>query len=167
VFDAIFVALGCAPAIKWFDWLRHRLVPIGLVLMPLVLIAAEVRYPGDLKKGNHAIFANIFLGDGYWGFGLLALWILIAVFSARKLRNLTSEHRTLLAISALLILGSLVAKLLDGGQFGHPTLGRMGWSDSLNRMWIQSFGIFVVTAVVATVQSLWPTKTTNADLVEK
>jgi hypothetical protein len=61
-------------------------------------------------------------------------------------------------ITASLVLGSLIAKMLDGGQFGHPTLGRLGWSDSLNRMWIQSFGIFLVAAVVAMVQSIWQPK---------
>jgi hypothetical protein len=156
VFNAILVGLGCLPALKWFDWLRHKLVPIGLVAMPAVLVFAQVRYASDLAKGNRSIFANLILGEGYWGWGLVLVWAIIAIFSAQRWSNLRSEHRTLVAITASLILGSLIAKLLDGGQFGHPTLGRVGWSDSLNRMWLQSFGIFVVTAVVAVVQTIWP-----------
>lgn len=155
VFDALLVGLGCLPALRWLDWLRHRLVPIALISMPLVLVLAELRYSRDLAKGNRSLFANLVLGQGFWGFGLVAILVLIAIFSARKWSSLTSEHRTLVIITASLVFGSLIAKMLDGGQFGHPTLGRLGWSDSLNRMWIQSFGIFLVAAVVALVQSIW------------
>ena len=158
IFDALLVGLGCLPALRWFDWLRHRLVPLALISMPLVLIAAELYYAEGLAKGNRSLFANLFLGQGFWGFGLIAILVLIAFFSARRWSKLTSEHQTLVLITASLVLGSLIAKMLDGGQFGHPTLGRLGWSDSLNRMWIQSFGIFLVAAVVAMVQSIWQPK---------
>jgi hypothetical protein len=53
-----------------------------------------------------------------------------------------------------LVLGSIVAKLLDGGLFGDPTLGRLGWTDSLNRMWLHSFGIFIITLVIGFAQSI-------------
>ena len=159
VFDALLVGFGCLPALRWLDWLRHRLVTIGLIAMPLVLVFAEVRYARDLAKGNRSLFANLVLGQGFWGFGLVAVLALIAVFSAQRWSRLSSEHRSLVTITAMLVLGSLIAKMLDGGQFGHPTLGRLGWSDSLNRMWIQSFGIFLVAAVVAMVQTIWPAKT--------
>lgn len=161
VFDAILVGLGCLPALRWLDWLRHRLVGIALVAMPLVIVLAEIRFSKDLAKGNRSLFANLFLGQGFWGFGLAAVLILIAIFSFKRWSKFTSEHKTLLVITVSLVLGSLIAKMLDGGQFGHPTLGRLGWSDSLNRMWIQSFGIFLVTALVAIVQSIWRPKTAS------
>jgi hypothetical protein len=161
VFDTILVGLGCLPALRWLDWLRHRLVGVALVAMPLVIVLAELRYAKDLAKGNRSLFANLFLGQGFWGFGLAAVLILVAIFSFKRWSKFTSEHKTLLIITVSLVLGSLIAKMLDGGQFGHPTLGRLGWSDSLNRMWIQSFGIFLVTALVAIVQSIWQPRTTN------
>ena len=44
--------------------------------------------------------------------------------------------------------------MVDGGQFGSPTLGRVGWDDSLNRMWFHFIGLFIVTAVVGVAQVL-------------
>jgi len=81
----------------------------------------------------------------------------VILLGLRKLKQMSPEHRTLLWISGALVLGSLIVKMLDGGQFGHPTLGRTGWSDSLNRMWLQSFAIFLVAALVGLVQNdkLW------------
>jgi hypothetical protein len=161
LFDAILVGLGCLPALRSFDWLRYRLVPIGLGSMLLVLIGTQLLFAQDLAKGNRSLYSNLVLGQGFWGYGLIALLLLTAVLTLSRWRTLSRENRTLLVITASLIMGSLIAKMLDGGQFGHPTLGRLGWSDSLNRMWIQSFGIFLVTAVVSLVQSVWQPKATE------
>jgi len=150
VFSAIFIALGWLPALRIFDWLRFRLVPVALVSMVVVFIAAEILFAESLAKGNQALWQNLFVGDGLWG------WLVIALLAAVALagyKDLSVEYKTLLTISASLILGSLIAKMLDGGQFGNPTLGRTGWSDSLNRMWIHYFGIFLVTALVGLVQN--------------
>jgi hypothetical protein len=57
-------------------------------------------------------------------------------------------YGTLLRIAGALAVASFLAKMVDGGQFGAPTLGRVGWDDSLNRMWIHFLGIFFVLAVV-------------------
>jgi hypothetical protein len=47
--------------------------------------------------------------------------------------------------------------MLDSGQFGSPTLGRPGWSDSLNRMWIHIMALIFVSTAVALIQNdkLW------------
>jgi len=150
VFMAIMVGAGLLPALKLFDWIRFRIVPIALIAMTLVFVGAEVVFHSALRKGNLALVANLVFGSGRWGifFGAIALGLVLG-----NLKKLSPEHKTLLAITGSLVLGSLIAKMLDGGQFGHPTLGRTGWSDSLNRMWLQSFAIFLVTVLVGLVQN--------------
>lgn len=150
VFSAIFIGLGWLPALRIFDWLRYRLVAVALIAMVVVFAAAEVLFAESLAKGNAALWQNLIGGDGLWGWLVIAL-VLAVVLAGFK--DLSIEYKTLLTISASLILGSLIAKMLDGGQFGNPTLGRIGWSDSLNRMWIHYFGIFLVTALVGLVQN--------------
>jgi hypothetical protein len=160
VFMAIVVAAGCLPALKIFDWLRFRLVPLALISMTVLFIAAEVVFHNALRKGNQALADNLFYGSGRWGifFGAIILGIVLGNW-----KKMSPEHKTLLAITASLILGSLITKMLDGGQFGHPTLGRTGWSDSLNRMWLQSFAIFLVTVLVGLVQNnkIWGAEETS------
>ena len=154
VFMVIMVGLGMLPAIKWFDWLRLRLTWVSLIGMAVIFVGAEVVFHSALRKGNQALYDNLIGGSGRWGWFFPAL---IVILLLGRLRKLSPEHKTLLYITASLVLGSLIAKMVDGGQFGHPTLGRTGWSDSLNRMWLQSFAIFLVTALVGLVQNdkLW------------
>ena len=157
VFMVILIGAGLLPIIKWFDWLRFRIFFIGLIGLVAVYSAAEIRWHNDFRRGHIALVYNLFfnlntksLGSGGWGlmFAGLLLLMLIAIFS-----RWSPEFRYLLMISAMLIVGSFIAKMLDGGQFGHPDLGRIGWSDSLNRMWLQTFGIFVITVAVGLIQN--------------
>jgi hypothetical protein len=156
VFMAIFVGAGLLPAWKLFDAIRVRILPITLIAMLVVFVAAEVVFRDALRKGNQALYDNLIGGSGRWGWFFVAVVVLL-ILGLRKLKDLSPEHRLLLWSTSALILGSLIVKMLDGGQFGHPTLGRTGWSDSLNRMWLQSFAIFLVTALVGLVQNdkLW------------
>jgi hypothetical protein len=149
-FMAIMLGLGALPAVKWLDWLRFRIVPVALIAMVLVFVGAEIGFRHALAKGNRALIANLLFGSGRWG---IFVALILFGFLLGRLRRLTPEHKTLVVITASLILGSLITKMLDGGQFGHPTLGRTGWSDSLNRMWLQSFAIFLVTVLVGLVQN--------------
>jgi hypothetical protein len=157
VFMVILIGAGFLPVIKWFDWLRFRIFLIGLIGLVAVYGAAEIKWHSDFRRGHIALVYNLFfnlntktLGSGGWGlmFAGLILLMLIAIFS-----RWSPEFRYLLMISAMLIVGSFIAKMLDGGQFGHPDLGRVGWSDSLNRMWLQTFGIFVITVAVGLIQN--------------
>lgn len=150
IFMALLVGGGSLAAVKWLDWLRLRLVPVALISMTLVFVAAQVVFHTALAKGNRSIVTNLIFGSGRWG---IFVAVIILGIALGRLRKLTPEHKTLLAITLSLILGALITKMLDGGQFGHPTLGRVGWSDSLNRMWLQSFAIFLVTVLVGLVQN--------------
>jgi hypothetical protein len=152
VFSAIFVGAGLLPALKIFDWIRVRIMPISLYGMLAIFLAAEVVFHTALRKGNQAIYDNLLGGSGRWGWAFVGLVVLL-IIGLRKLKDLSAEHRILLWTTSAIIVGSLLTKMLDGGQFGHPTLGRTGWSDSLNRMWLQSFAIFLVTALVGLVQN--------------
>ena len=145
VFSAIFIALGILPTLKIFDFLRHRLVPLAFAAMILVIAASQIVFSDQLAKGNSSQFENLILGEGLWGY--LAIGLVIAVI-AIGLKGTSQNYRQLLTISLLLVLGTFIAKMIDGGQFGNPTLGRIGWSDSLNRMWIHSFAILVITVWV-------------------
>lgn len=149
-FMAILIGLGMLPAVKWLDWLRFHIVTVALIAMAVVVVGAELVFRDALAKGNRALVANLIFGSGRWG-----IFVALIVFGLLlgRLRKLTPEHKTLVVITLSLILGSLITKMLDGGQFGHPTLGRTGWSDSLNRMWLQSFAIFLVTVLVGLVQN--------------
>jgi len=160
VFMAILIGGGLLPALRWFDWIRTRIVGIAIGGMALVFVAAEIVFHNELRKGTQALYDNLLGGSGRWGWAFVGLAL---VFALGRLRALTPEHKTLVLITVSLVLGSLVVKMLDGGQFGHPTLGRTGWSDSLNRMWLQSFAIFLVTGLVGLVQNdqIWGAEKTS------
>jgi hypothetical protein len=142
--------MGLLPALKWFDFIRTRAVWIAIIGLGVIFVAAEILFTKQLHKGTQALYDNLLGGSGRWGWAFVGL---VLMFALGKFSRLTSEHKTLVLITISLVLGSLFAKLLDGGQFGHPTLGRTGWSDSLNRMWLQSFAIFLITGVVGLVQN--------------
>lgn len=135
--------------LKIFDWLRFRLVALAYLgmggLFGFVLVTNFAELIDDLGLQ----FQNAFLGAGFWGTFFVALVPTLVVIGRK---NLSVEYLQLVNISVMLVLGSLTAKLLDGGLFGDPTLGRLGWTDSLNRMWLHGFGIFVVSAVVGLAQ---------------
>ncbi|MEY4367992.1 MAG: hypothetical protein RLZ28_1407 [Actinomycetota bacterium] len=161
LFMAIVVAAGLAATVPWFDWLRFRAVPIGLIGLTAIFVGAEIKWHAEFERGHRALLYNLVynfdtgtLGSGGWGLLFVGLAVILGfVLLGKK----TVEFRLLLAISAMLVLGSLISKMLDGGQFGDPDLGRIGWSDSLNRMWIQSFGIFVITVAIGLIQkeTMW------------
>ena len=136
---------------KIFDWFRFRLVALAFISMGLITTFMVVSNFSSLQDDFLAQFQNMFLGQGFWGgffiFCLVALFVI-------GLRQMSPSYRLLLTISALLFLGSVMAKLLDGGFFGDPTLGRLGWTDSLNRMWLQSFGIFALTVIIGYAESV-------------
>lgn len=151
VFSAIFIGLGLIPTLKIFDAIRFRLVPLAFAAMVLVIGLAQVFFTENLAKGNASQIANLIFGEGLWGYLAIGLGLVLVIIGIAKTSN---EYRLLLSISLLLILGTLIAKMLDGGQFGNPTLGREGWSDSLNRMWIHSFAIVVITVITGLVERM-------------
>jgi hypothetical protein len=142
VFSAIFIGLGILPTLSVFDFIRHRLVPLAFAAMVLVITASQILFADALAKGNASQFENLILGAGLWGY--LAIGLVIATLVI-GIKGTSDNYKRLLTISLLLVLGTFIAKMIDGGQFGNPTLGRIGWSDSLNRMWIHSFAILVIT----------------------
>ena len=141
--------------LKLLDWLRFRLVPLAIVGMAGLLgFVITVRFE-DLSSDILIQAGNIFLGTGFWGGFFLALVFSLLLIG---LNGQPESYRVLVTISAMLVLASFSAKLLDGGLFGEPTLGREGWTDSLNRMWLHSFGIFIITLIVGYAQRITQTK---------
>lgn len=136
---------------KLFDWFRFRLVPLALMSMAGLLIFVLVRNFSSLQDDIWAQFQNLFLGQGFWGSFFIAIVAGLAIIGWK---DLDQNYKTIATISLLLVLGSLVAKLLDGGLFGDPTLGRLGWTDSLNRMWLHSFGIFIIMLIIGMSQRI-------------
>lgn len=131
--------------LKIFDFIRFRLVALAAIGMAALLaVALFVNFEGLLDDIG-AQFENMFLGAGFWGSFFIGL---IPTLIAIGRKGMSTQYQTLLTISLLLFAGSFVAKLMDGGLVGEPTLGRVGWTDSLNRMWLHVFAIFLVTAIV-------------------
>ena len=131
--------------LKIFDFLRFRLVPLAFAGMAGLLVLVLATNLGSLTDDIWAQTQNLFLGAGFWGTFFVAL---VPTLIAIGRKAMSGGYQDLLTISLLMALGSVVAKLMDGGLFGDPTLGRTGWTDSLNRMWLHVFGIFLVTAIV-------------------
>ena len=131
--------------LKIFDFLRFRLVPLAAIGMGLLFGFVLFTNLDSLQDDLMAQFENMFLGAGFWGSFFIGL---IPTLIAIGRKGLSVQYQTLLTISILMFVGSFVAKLMDGGLVGDPTLGRVGWTDSLNRMWLHVFAIFLVTAIV-------------------
>lgn len=149
IFAALLMGAGALVALRPFDWLRGNSVILALVAMVAVLVLAIGLLFNRLKGGLVAIWQNQFLTEGLWGYTLIGVLVIFVILGWR---GTSGEYQTMLVSSLLILLGTLITKMLDGGQFGDPTLGRLGWSDSLNRMWLHGFAIFVVTAVVGIMQ---------------
>jgi hypothetical protein len=141
--------------LKIFDWFRFRLVSLAIMGMAALLSFVIARSFEELGSDLLIQFENMFLGAGFWGGFFIAVVISLLLIG---IKNQPDSYKLLLTISAMLVLGSLAAKLMDGGLFGDPTLGRLGWTDSLNRMWLHSFGIFIITLIVGYAQRITQTK---------
>lgn len=153
VFIAIALALSWLIGWKYFSWLRRFLVPLAFGAMGLVLLAAIVRDPAGISEDIWSQVQNLFFGQGFWGVFFIALVPSLIAFG---LKHMSAEYKNLLLISGLLAVGNLVAKLADGGLIGRPDLGRLGWFDSLNRMWIHLLAILLITLIVGLAQ--WAAK---------
>ena len=149
VFYPAMILGGMLPWLKWFDAIRFRLAIIAMVSMVAVVVGAQIVFFKGMLTGDGALLQNLVFGKGDWGFLFIFLF---AVFLIVGFKNWSTEYRYLVQISATLILSFLIAKMLDGGQSGHPDLGRVGWSDSLNRMWIHLMPLLLITAIVGLVE---------------
>lgn len=127
-------------------------VPAGYLTYLLVM---AVVFPKQTAEGNLALIQNLFLGFGDWGaVPYVLVFALIFVLFA-SLRSATTELKAMLYLMGVTVLGSLVAKLLAGGQLGDPAAGRFAWTDSLNRMWFHLLPLAVVAIVIGIAQQDW------------
>lgn len=138
LFFAVLVALGLIVATPIFDLVRKHAVPLAFIAMGLVIVLAFVLFSDALIEDLVSQYQNLVLGQGLWGY----------VFVVSLVVVLAIKNSPLKTILLLLVLGSVIAKMLDGGQFGEPSLGRLGWGDSLNRMWLHLSGILALTVSV-------------------
>lgn len=143
---ALLLAGSIALALPWFDSLRRNLTRVASGLAIAFTLTVAVWFNVELIPGLASLWQN--LGpenQGLWGYFLLALIPITLLIGWKQ----TSEsYRVLLTTSLLLIFATLASKVLDGAQVLEISLGRSGWTDSVNRMWIHSFGIFFVTVLV-------------------
>lgn len=143
---ALLLAGSLAFALPWFDGLRRNLTRIASVLAIAFTITVAIWFNQDLVPGLTSLWQN--LGpenQGLWGLFLVAFLPIVALIGWRQT---SKSYRALLTTSLLLIFTTLASKVLDGAQVLEISLGRSGWTDSVNRMWIHSFGIFLVTVLV-------------------
>jgi hypothetical protein len=146
----IFVA-GVWALYRWVPKLINRLFALTPLILLTVFVGLQIVFFDALQKGDRSLFTNLFLGFGAWGFmlwGFLVINVLSFFLERQRIFG------TLMRVLGTLVLTSFLAKMVDGGQFGAPTLGRVGWDDSLNRMWFHFIGLFIVTAVVGVAQVL-------------
>lgn len=142
LFTLVLVGLGLLVAIKPLDFLRFRAVWLALAGELAVIAVALVVFFDDLQNGLISQFENIFLNQGLWGVTLIAAFASIAYLL------IVSKEKSFGVLLVMLVLGQVILKMLDGGQFGEPTLGRVGWADSLNRMWLHLSGLFALSFVL-------------------
>jgi hypothetical protein len=155
-FAVVALILTFMSGLEIFDWFRERMPHFILGGLALALLAAAILFGEGLLPGLSAQWTNLGEARGHWGFYLLAVIPLLIITGWR---NTSREYRLLAYITLGFVVATFASKLLDGGQTGAPDLGRVGWSDSLNRMWLHGFGIFIITAVVGLVQRAnqgWP-----------
>jgi hypothetical protein len=136
---------------RWLPKLISRVFELTPIILLGVFLALQVVFIKDLSKGDRSLFTNLFLGFGGWGF---MFWGFVVIAALSCFMQREKIYGSLLRLLASLALASFLAKMVDGGQFGSPTLGRVGWDDSLNRMWIHFMGLFIVIAVLGLAQVL-------------
>jgi hypothetical protein len=157
-FVVVALILTFMSGLEIFDWFRERMPHFVIAALVLALLAAAVLFGDGLLPGLSAQWTNLGEARGHWGFYLLAVIPLLIITGWR---NTSREYRLLAYVTLSFVLATFASKMLDGGQTGSPDLGRVGWSDSLNRMWLHGFGIFIITAIVGLVQRAnqgWPVR---------
>ena len=102
----------------------------------------------DISDSVQAVFVNLFLQEGLWGYSIsfmLILWIMSRFISPK----IGHKFQSIPAICLLTLTLFLSAKYLDGLQLGYeyPSLARVGFGDSLNRTLV-SFLPFLVYPMV-------------------
>ena len=120
------------------------------ILAGLFAVMAVV-FAEQLARGEAALAINLLFFEGKWGFIIWAMLLVVAI-SLFVLRE--AAYSLMLRVLVSMGVASLLSKMLDGGITGQPTLGRVGWVDSLNRMWIHILGILVVILVLGVAQLL-------------
>lgn len=151
---ALSLAIALVPSLQLFDPIRlrsHILIPTALTLF---LVLAQFWYPKKMLEGYQSLVQNLFGGSGDWGMVpyLVAVAIVAILLTYKKQ---SASVQALTGVVILAILGSLVAKIIGGGQLGDPTLGRFSWTDSLNRMWFNILPLAFVLIVVSVTEWDW------------
>lgn len=145
------------PAIKWFDWLRVRSVLIFGTVLALYLAALTVAFSSTMVRGFASEFYNLVLTKGSWGY----FWVVVVLAIALGFRSKFSvEHQVVVKSTVLLVLVFLASKTLDDIGNGHPNIGRSGWGDSLNRMWLHILVLGAALAISAIAKRLQPNVST-------
>jgi hypothetical protein len=152
-FLIVLCLVSVVPALKWFDWLRQRAIGIGIWALVAVLTILSILFPISMFTGWYAQFINLVGTKGLWGY----LFVVLAIFFIVGIsKHYSLEHKIMLRMSGLLFLAFLASKTLDDAALGKPGLGRIGWADSLNRMWIHIVVILAVTAIASLANKFEP-----------
>lgn len=135
----------------------HRSVPIGVgtvlwIATPVLLVQDRVRF-------LDAAVANLGVGEGRWGV-LAPLLLLVAVLAVL---HTAGSPDTAVQSARWLLIGfvpiALIAKLGDGLEADDTDLtrllvggGRVGWGDSVNRMWMHAALVTMLLLILAVQQ---------------
>lgn len=138
----VFVA-GAVAVIPLFDRIRWVVFPLVVAVMGGLLLRIPIS-SSDPLQALMAQFNNVVKGYGGWGVAALALGASL-VLLGWKARS--RDYKTFAMFSVVFVFVTLFSKLFDGDGFGGGGLGRDGFYDSVNRMWLHTLGI-VATAMV-------------------
>lgn len=139
----VFVA-GAVAVIPLFDKIRWVVFPLVVAVIGGLLLRIPL-FSGDPLQTVMAQFNNVVRGYGGWGVAALALGVSLVLLGWRARSR---DYRTLAVFSVVFIFVTLFSKLFDGDGFGGGGLGRDGFYDSVNRMWLHTLGIVATTMVV-------------------
>ncbi len=127
----------------FLDKVRWLFFPLAVVVISVPIIRVAIAADNPISPFM-AQFNNVVRGYGGWGVAALALAASLVLLGWRA-RSV--QYRKLATLLVVLIFATLLAKLFDGGGFGGG-FGRDGFYDSVNRMWLHTLGITMVTTVV-------------------
>ena len=119
------------------DRIRKHVVPIAVGAMVAALGVAAIRDPEPFMGSVRAQAKNLLQGFGEWG--LLAPFA-VALLLVIGWRGLSKRQQVLMQTTWLLLVGTLASKIVDSGN-----IGRLGTTDSVNRMWLQLLPILIIT----------------------
>jgi hypothetical protein len=138
-----------------FNLGEARVLKLLRLSLPVTLVLASALASGTWAS-LQTIFINFFLGEGLWGVTPLATVLIFAILIVLNRGKSSSIQKWIFGLAMFSISVLIVAKFGDGFSFSGPLGGfaRVGWGDSLNRLFV-SLTPFVVVLLTLRINQTW------------